>query len=103
MNVITEQEYNEEKRKFFRKHNNDFECETQGSSAEYYRKTYVFKDRAIWYEVMQRITYADKMELTNKKCIVPVMIDLMEIEFWTNENSESTYYYEPWDVMYDTH
>ena len=99
--IVSEQDYNDAKRMFFRLHDNDFECETQGSSAEYYRKTYVFKDKAIWYEVMMRETTIETIEY--KKCKVPVQIDVMKTEYWNSNDSTSCVWYQPWDVMCGNH
>ena len=33
MNIVTYNEYEEMKKKFFCKHNNDFQCDTRGNSA----------------------------------------------------------------------
>lgn len=94
MNVVSYDEYYNEKKHFFQKHR-DFQVETKGTSAEYYSKTYVFDDGAIWYEVMRRVSESGDVEI--KKCKVNVEIDFLQTEFWSNENSESAYYYEVWD------
>lgn len=96
MNIVKYDEYRSEKKRFFSKHNNDFQCETQGSSAEYYRKTYVFGDGSTWYEVMNRISKPVNVEvnLTN----ITVNIDLLQTEYWNSDEGESKFYYEPWEV-----
>ena len=96
MNIVTYNEYEEMKKKFFCKHNNDFQCDTRGNSAEYYRKTYVFGDGAIWYEVMMKIYTGAEAEVHGIKILVEV--ELMQTEFWSSDDSESRYYFEPWDV-----
>ena len=55
-------QYNEEKKKFFEKHENSFRCETNlldtssmEECSEYY-KNYIFADGAMWNEVMS-LTY----------------------------------------------
>lgn len=101
MDIVTEHEYNDIKRAFFRKHNNEFQCETEGSSAEYYNKTYVFDDGAVWYEVMQKQTVMAQAKYHNVE--FPAEVEVMETEFWSNEDSESKYWYQAWDVMLGTH
>lgn len=96
MNIVNTQEYNDIKKLFFRKHNNDFQCETEGSSAEYYRKTYIFEDHSIWYEVMQKKTIIAQAKYYNIE--FPTEVEVMETEFWSTDNSESKYYYEPWKI-----
>ena len=92
--VVTAKQYEEEKKLFFIKHNYDFNVETTGRSAEYYRKTYSFEDGAVWYEVMTYEDVTEEVEI--KYCLVTVTVAMMRIEFWNTENSESKYYYEPW-------
>ena len=94
--VSTYDEYMDAKKKFFSKHKNDWQVDTQGQSAEYYRKTYTFKDGAVWYEIMTYTTETEKVEI--KKCKVNVTVELMRIEYWNTDNGESNYYYEPWKV-----
>lgn len=94
--IVTYQEYNDEKQAFFRKHKNDYELETQGGSAEYYRKTYAFKDKAVWYEVMMKQTVSERVEVY--KCNVNVELDMLQTEYWSSDDSKSKFYYEPWKV-----
>ena len=94
MNIVDDTEYNELKHRFFSNHNNDFQCETEGTSAEYYRKTYIFTDGAIWYEVMQKKTIDAKAKVYNIE--VPTEVDVFETEFWSSSDAESKYCYEPW-------
>lgn len=96
MQVVRSSEYEEMKKSFFSRHRGDFQCDTRGSSAENYRKTYSFKDRAIWYEVITRQTVAKRVEI--KFCNIPVSVDMMRIEFWNSDESSSKVYYEPWDI-----
>lgn len=96
MNIVKSEKYEQDKRIFFKKHNNDFQCETQGSSAEYYRKTYIFTDGAVWYEIMQQKYIETDVEIYY--CHSKVELCLFETEYWNSENAESKYYYEPWDV-----
>ena len=96
MNTVTSYEYEELKKKFFHKHNNEFQCDTQGNSAEYYHKTYVFEDGATWYEVMMKIYESVEAEAHGIK--IPVEVELMQVEFWSSDDAESKYYFEPWDV-----
>lgn len=96
MNIIKYSDYDNIKKDFFRKHKNDFTIDTTGNSAEYYRKTYVFNDGAIWYEVMTKVT--QKVEITVNLCDVKVYVDLMQTEFWSTDESNSSFYYEKWDI-----
>lgn len=95
MNWVKYDEYNDLKIKFFTKHHNDFSKEESGTSAEYYRKTYVFADNAIWYEVMTKEYVSSTVNIYG--CKIPVEVPVLRTEFWTNETSESTYYFEPWN------
>lgn len=96
MNIVTYNEYEEMKKKFFCKHNNDFQCDTQGNSAEYYHKSYVFEDGAVWHEVMQKIYKNAEADVYGFK--IPVEVELMQTEFWSSDDAESRYYFEPWNV-----
>ena len=96
MNIVRYNEYESDKVAFFKKHKNDYQCETQGSSAEYYRKTYVFADGAIWYEVMQQKYVETEVEIYY--CNIKTEVCLFETEYWSSDNAESKYYYEPWEV-----
>lgn len=84
--------YNEEKREFFQKHDNDFSCDTS-SMDEYgrYWKTYMFEDGAIWYEAMSP-EYVD-YEVEVKLVKIHETIKMFRTEFWSTE-SNSKYYYE---------
>lgn len=55
MNIVTYDEYNDEKQQFFIRHKNEFKLEQEGNSAVYYTKTYIFDDGAVWYEVSRII------------------------------------------------
>ena len=96
MNIIKYSDYDNIKKDFFRKHKNDFTIDTTGNSTEYYRKTYVFNDGAIWYEVMTKVT--QEVEITVNLCDVKVYVDLMQTEFWSADESNSSFYYEKWDI-----
>lgn len=95
MYIVRQKDYDEMKNNFFAKHHNDFKLETLGSSAEYYRKTYIFKDGAVWYEVMLKQTVEKEVEVNF--CNVHVSIDMLQTEFFNNEDSKSYFYYEVWD------
>lgn len=95
MNIVDYDEYHADKAEFFQKHG-DFTTETKGTSAEYYSKTYVFEDNAIWYEVMRKVYETATVDI--KKCHVKVEVAFMQTEYWSNTNSESKFYYEPWDT-----
>lgn len=96
MNVVKFDEYENDKKEFFRKHKNDFRCETSNGSAEYYNKTYVFDDGAIWYEVMRKVYENIKVEIYYIS--IPVEVELFQTEYWSSDNADSKVYYEPWDV-----
>lgn len=87
--------YNEEKKAFFEKHHNDFECDTSPMD-EYgcYRKVYNFEDDAQWYEVMSPEYVSQKVEV--KMCKVNVKVKMLRTEFWSTD-AASKYYYEPWE------
>lgn len=100
MNIVTFNEYENDKLEFFNKHYRDFTCDTIGNSAEYYTKTYMFNDGAVWYEVSRMVEVEEIVNV--HKCDVKVRIDMLQTEYWSNDKSESKFYYEPWDVMYNT-
>lgn len=86
--------YNYDKEQFFNRHNNTFTLETSGRSAEYYRKTYIFDDGAIWYEVMK---HEEVTELVNVRgCMMNITVEMMSTEYWSSDDSNSNVYYEPW-------
>ena len=93
--IVKVDEYLNDKKSFFSKHNNDFNCETEGSSAEYYRKTYIFADNAIWYEVMRKVY--EPVEIEKYFCIFRYDLELFETEYWSTDNADSKKYYEKWD------
>ena len=92
--IVTYKEYENDRQEFFAKHHNDFNCITKGNSAEYYTKTYGFSDGAVWYEVMQKMTVEETIEVF--KCKVKVDADLLSTEYWSTDNSTSNFVYEPW-------
>ena len=93
--IVKESDYYDEKRKFFKKHKNNFETITKGSSAEDYRKIYVFKDGAEWYENMSRVI--EEVEIEIYLCKVKTTVDLFKVEIYNSDDGESKYYYNPWD------
>ena len=92
MNIVSFSEMDEDKKRFFHKHDNDFTIETSGNSAEYYRKTYSFVDGSNWYEVSRKVFI--KTQLEHYKCLIEV--ELLETEYWSSDDSESKYYYSSW-------
>lgn len=84
--------YNKEKSEFFKKHNNDFSCDTS-SMDEYgrYWKTYTFVDGATWYEAMSPDCIAYEVEVKMVK--ICETVKMLRTEFWSTESS-SKYYYE---------
>lgn len=98
MQIVTYEDYDSEKKVFFKRHNNAYTCTTKGTSGEYYSKTYNFDDGATWYEVMQRKTITEDVFVEKYKCKVNVDIDLFETEFFNSEDGNSKFYYEKWLV-----
>lgn len=90
--TVSYKDYNEEKRKFFEKHKNDFKCNTS-SMDEYgrYWKDYIFSDGAVWYEAMCSEYVRETVEV--KKVNVTVEVKMLRTEFWSSECG-SKYYYE---------
>lgn len=95
MYIVRQKDYDDIKSNFFAKHHNDFKVEILGNSAEYYRKTYTFKDGAAWFEKILKQTVEKTVEINF--CNVPVSIDMLQIEFYNNEDSKSYFYYELWN------
>ena len=95
--TVTYTEYRHDKDVFFRKHRNDFECETSPMD-EYgkYYKTYVFKDGAVWYETMfpEYVKQEIETEVKLVKVKTEIEIKMFVTEFWNTDNSESKKYYE---------
>lgn len=91
--TVTYTEYRHDKDVFFRKHRNDFDCETSPMD-EYgrYHKTYTFKDGAIWYETMFPEYVKQNVEI--KLCNVEIEIKMFVTEFWNTDKSETKRYYE---------
>lgn len=85
--------YNEEKKAFFKKHHNDFRCDTS-SMDEYgrYWKTYTFEDGAQWCEAMSPEYVSQEVEI--KMCKVNVEVKMLRTEFWNTDDASSRYYYE---------
>lgn len=90
--TVTYEQYNEDKKEFFEKHNYDYDCETSPMD-EYgvYYKTYSFTDGAQWMERMspEYVEY----EVTVKLVKVKETIKMFKTEYWSTE-SGSKYYYE---------
>ena len=93
--IVKVDEYLNDKKSFFNKHNNDFTCETECSLDEYYRKTYIFADNAIWYEIMMKVD--ETVEVKKYFCTFNCKIELVETEYWSTDNAESKKYYEKLD------
>ena len=92
MLIVTQAEYNEQKKAFFKKH--PLVKVDTSSMDEYssYHKEYICEKNAIWYEVMS--PYHKTVEIEVNKCKVSVDIELFQTEFWDSDNSKSRYYYE---------
>ena len=91
--TVNYEQYSNEKKDFFNKHDNDFRCETS-SMDEYgrYYKTYIFTDDAIWYEVMGP-TY-ETVEVEVKMVKMNIEVKMFRTEFWNTDDSKSKYYFE---------
>lgn len=91
--TVNYETYNSEKKAFFKKHHNDFECDTS-SMDEYgrYYKTYTFADNAIWYEVMSPEYVSQEIEV--KMCKVTVEVKMFRTEYFNTDDAKSRYYYE---------
>ena len=95
MSVVRAAEYERDKREFFTKHHNDFQCESKGTSAEFYDKLYTFVDGAVWHEVMMKVDVEVETEIYFVKLKVPV--ELFQVEYYNSDTSENKFYYEKWD------
>lgn len=90
--TVTYEEFLEDKKAFFKKHNHDYQLQTsQMDKHGSYIKAYVFKDGAIWMEEMspERV----KRDVEVKKVNVTVEVKLLKTEYWNSE-AGSKYYYE---------
>lgn len=90
--TVTYGQYNCDRYKFFKKHKNDYVCETSPMN-EYgvYYKTYSFKDGAQWMERMspEYVEYEVEVKLVKIK----ETVKMFKTEYWSTE-SESKFYYE---------
>lgn len=93
--IVTFNEYESDKKEFFRKHHNDFHVDVHGTSAENYAKNYNFSDGSTWYEVMTRKEICETVEVY--KCNVRVKLDMFQTEYWNSDDSTSKFYFEPWN------
>ena len=91
--TVSYKEYNEDKKSFFKKHKNDFQCETSSvdGNGRYY-KVYSFADGAQWYENMSPTYEATEVEI--KMVTVKVEIKMFRVEYYDTDNAISKYYYE---------
>lgn len=89
--TVNYETYEHEKNTFFKKHKNNYECETSPMD-EYgmYHKTYVFDDGAVWYETMFPEYVKQTVEV--KLCKVEVEIKMFVTEFWSTESKTNRYY-----------
>lgn len=89
--TVNYKEYNEDKNNFFKKHNNDFKCETSPMD-EYgrYWKTYVFEDGAVWYEAMspEFVSYEVEVKLVK----ITEQVKMLRTEYWSSEFGSKFYY-----------
>ena len=63
MKIVKYDDYAAEFKDFIHKHNNDFKVETKGHSGEYYNKTYMFEDGAVWYECARKVFETVEIEV----------------------------------------
>ena len=93
MRIVDYKTYTEEKKKFMEAHDYNYRVETTPMDVDgTYRKTYVFEDGAIWYEVM-RPNFV-KAEVVVKKVKCNMEVKLLETEYWNTDTTGSSYYYE---------
>ena len=90
----TAKEYEASKKNFFKKHNNDFNTETSPMMNDTYHKEYMFRDGAIWYEVIRPVY--EKVEVEVRKVKTQIDIKLCEVEYWNTDNANSMTYCERW-------
>lgn len=91
--MTTYQEYAEEKKAFFTKHNYSFSIQTSYMD-EYgcWNKRYVFEDNAVWYEDYMPVIESGEAFIRGLK--IPVEAKLLRTEYWDTDNSKSRYLYE---------
>lgn len=90
---MTYKEFDEIKRRFFKKHHNDFGTYTSPmNSYGEYHKDYIFTDGAQWTETMRPV-FRD-VPITVENVGITVNVKLLETEAWNTEDSRSIYYYE---------
>ncbi len=94
--IVNYNTYNKEKKAFFKKHHNNFICDTS-SMDEYgrYRKIYTFEDGAQWYEEMSPEYVSQEIEV--KMCKMNIEVKMFRTEFWNTDDASSKYYYEKYD------
>lgn len=86
-------EYANEKREFFKKHENKYKTYTSPTD-EYgaYARTYVFNDDAVWNEKYSHEEVTRSVEITDLKTWVNVTVKLFKTEFWSTESSGKCMY-----------
>lgn len=93
MRIVDYRTYTEEKKNFMEAHDYDYKVETSPMDVDgTYRKTYMFEDGAIWYEVMRPTFEEAEVEIRKVRC--QVVIKMLETEYFNSDNSKSSYYYE---------
>lgn len=93
MKVMDYSEYTNVKKAFLQAHDNDWRVETSPmDSYGVYHKEYICSDGAIFYEVMSPVYEQVTVEV--HKCTVTVEVKFLRTEFWSSDNSQSSYYYE---------
>ena len=91
--TVDYKKYSEDKKAFFKKHKNDFQCETSSMDGyDRYYKVYSFNDGAQWYENMSP-TY-ETAEVVIKMVTVKVEVKMLRIEYYNTDDAISKCYYE---------
>lgn len=89
--TVSRDQYNEEKERFFSKHNGVSTCITSSmDSYGRYSKEYICNDGFKWYESMGPVYVQQEVEIN--KCKVLVEVKMLRTEFFSA--GDSKYYYE---------
>lgn len=91
--TVDYKKYSADKKAFFNKHKNNFDCmTTQMDQYGRYGKIYNFEDGAIWYENMAP-TY-ETAEVMVKLVPIKVEVKMFRTEYYSTDDATSKYYYE---------
>lgn len=95
--TVRYEDYRKDKDAFFKKHRNDFYCETSPMDAygKYY-KTYIFEDGAVWYETMfpEYVKQEVEIEVKFVKVKTELEVKMFVTEYYNTDNADSKKYYE---------